>query len=204
MSASGEGSTEPQAVRQSASRLISRKPGAFFMSLLLFALMGNKGADKTRPYKESAKIVGNFLHSCHLIHPEGASMVTLQTVLRMERQTMVVLRRHGVSVPGEVAVFVHQPDIDPRRAGLAVVAADTAAYGIRGAEGADQGIIFLRVGGLKKKRRRCSACSTLLMPGSTVNTPGRSSAYCIHFEQEAMVMELRLLNYFLAVAREQI
>ena len=150
MSASGEGSTEPQAVRQSASRPISRKPGAFFMSLLLFALMGNKGADKTRPYKESAKIVGNFLHSCHLIHPEGASMVTLQTVLRMERQTMVVLRRHGVSVPGEVAAFVHQPDIDPRRAGLAVVAADTAAYGIRGAEGADQGIIFLRVGGLKK------------------------------------------------------
>lgn len=65
------------------------------------------------------------------------TMSALQTVLRMERQTMVVLRRHGISVPGQVIVFVHQTDINSRRAGLAVVAVDTAAHSIRRAEGAD-------------------------------------------------------------------
>ena len=66
------------------------------------------------------EIRGNFRHPFHLIYMEGTSAVTVtapDTVCGSPLQGPVMFSGQGITDPGQIIVFIDQPDIQPCRTG---------------------------------------------------------------------------------------
>ena len=68
-------------------------------------------------------------------------MAAANAVIRVLFQRAVMLHCHSIPGQCQIIVLVHQADIDPDRAGLAVIAVNTLSELFRRGKGADYGIV---------------------------------------------------------------
>ena len=109
-----------------------------------------------------AEISLDFLHPAGLRHVEGAAAVTVaaaDTIPGLFLQLIVVAARQFVPGPRQIVILVDDADVQPRRAGLAVVAVYTDAGGVLRGKRAEDGIIpFLR-GGVQEAQDALQVCA---------------------------------------------
>ena len=109
-----------------------------------------------------AEIGLNFLHACALRNVEGAAAVAVpaaDAVLCAVLKRQIVLLREAVAEARQIVILIDKADIQPDRAGLAVLAVDALALGILRRERADAGIVTLLGGGLKEVKTSRNSCS---------------------------------------------
>ena len=92
------------------------------------------------------EILCDLVHSAFLLYREGAAalaMAAMQTSLSVDRQLSIVICCDGVPHQSKIVIFVYEPDIDPCRARLTMVAIYASACdGIR-RKASDDGIVLL-------------------------------------------------------------
>ena len=130
-------------------------------AVILRSNINENGKAPSPEYSEGAfllfpKILCNFPHPPALLHLERAAPVAVAAVPAgrgLRPQLPVVVFRQLIPSPCQIIVLVHQPDVNARRAGVAVAAIHTVPLNILGRKLSDKGVIPLLLRGIGKREQ---------------------------------------------------